>query len=116
MRSGSGHNFLPERGISPGISVQLSFDSRQAAIQLRAHFYPDLGSMALRVHKQAFVAIKKQLNRAAGSLSQQGGMNLAHNIFFAAETAAHQLANHPYSLLGPTECAGHLLAILVRDL
>ena len=64
---------------------------------------PDLGSMALGMHQQAFVAVEEQLHRAAGDSCQHGGMDLAHDIFFAAKSAAHQLADHVHAFFRPAQ-------------
>ena len=72
--------------------------------------------MPLGMHQQAFVAVEEQLDRPAGGIGQQRGMDLPGDIFFAAKTAADQLADDAHPLLGPAQRARHLLAVRVGDL
>jgi len=57
--------------------------------------------MALGVHKQTFLTVKQQFYRTLGHVGKQGNMDLSHDVFLAAEAAAHQLPNNAYPFFIP---------------
>ncbi len=116
VRGGTRHDFLAQRGVGSGVAVQLGFDGGQAAVALCTELDLDLGGVALGVNQQAFVPVKEQLDRSAGNLCQQGGMRLPGEIFFAAESAAHQLPDDAHAFGRPAQDARHLVAVGIGDL
>ena len=72
--------------------------------------------MPLGMRDQALVAVIEQLDRPAGGVGQQRGVDLPGDIFLAAKPAADQLADDAHALVRPAQRAGHLVAVLVGDL
>ncbi len=116
MGGGAGQYLLTQRGLRPGIPIQLGFNRHQGAVSLRSNFHPDLGGVAFGVHQQALMPVKGKLDRASGSICQQSSMNLSGDILFTAEPTATSLPDPPHPFVGPAQRGRHLGAIGIGDL
>ena len=96
---GAFEHFGGKTGVGSSVADQLGLHGCQRTVPLGPGLDADDGGVSLGVRQQRFAPVVEDLDRPASGLGQQGGVDLPHDVLFAAKAAPDEGTDHPYLLL-----------------
>ena len=116
VRRGALEHLCGQTGIGARVAEQFGLHRGQRAVPLGPRLDADHSGVALGMREHGLGTAVEDLDRVSRGLGQQRGVDLPHDVLFAAERAADQRAHDPHLLRRQAHRRCDLLAVGIGDL